>query len=441
MNDYNELYDLIERSSETSSVTCNYLSLALGILMIVALWQIFVKAGERGWASLIPYYKSYVLYKISGKKKLFWWYLACSIVETIACIGFFIGLIVMIVATLSPDPYLYSDDELGAYGLLLIISLFFLLICSIAMFVFRIFQCIGLANNFGLSNGYIAGLIFLPHIFYAIVAFNSNIRFLESGSNYSLPPFGIDSTKGQTAYNQQPLAQTSYNQQQYSQSGSNQQPFAQQGYNQQQYNRPDSKQQPFAQQSYNQQQYSQSDSKQQPFGQQGYNQQQFGQTSFSQQPSAQASYDQQQFGQTNFSQQPSAQVSYDQQQFGQTSFSQQPSAQASYDQQQFGQTSFSQQPSAYDQQQFGQTSFSQQPSAQTNYDQQQFGQTSFNQQPSAQTSYSQQQFGQTNFSQQPSAQTSFSQQQFGQAETISSTYTPHFDNNASESSSNDYTVQ
>ena len=34
--------------------------------MIVALWKIFEKAGEPGWASIIPLYNTFTLFKIAG---------------------------------------------------------------------------------------------------------------------------------------------------------------------------------------------------------------------------------------------------------------------------------------------------------------------------------------------------------------------------------------
>ena len=40
------------------------ISLALLALSIVVTWRIFVKAGEKGWASLIPIYNVFVSYKI-----------------------------------------------------------------------------------------------------------------------------------------------------------------------------------------------------------------------------------------------------------------------------------------------------------------------------------------------------------------------------------------
>lgn len=184
--DYNELYNLFERSSGTPSVTWNIVSLALGILMIVALWLIYSKAGEHGWASLIPYYRSYVLYKVSGKKKLFWWYLVCSIISTLACVALFATVIAMFISLLARTPYIYSDNEMAIYGLVILVAILFMAVCGIAMLIFRIFQCIGLANSFGLSSGYAVGLIFLPHIFYSIIAFSSNIRYQNDSNDYTL---------------------------------------------------------------------------------------------------------------------------------------------------------------------------------------------------------------------------------------------------------------
>ena len=38
----------------------------VGIIMIVANWKIFTKAGEKGWKSLIPIYNTVVLFRIAG---------------------------------------------------------------------------------------------------------------------------------------------------------------------------------------------------------------------------------------------------------------------------------------------------------------------------------------------------------------------------------------
>lgn len=44
---------------------------ALTILQIIATWRIYEKAGQPGWACLIPVYNFYVLLKIVGKPG--WW--------------------------------------------------------------------------------------------------------------------------------------------------------------------------------------------------------------------------------------------------------------------------------------------------------------------------------------------------------------------------------
>lgn len=41
------------------------------ILQIIANWNIFTKAGEAGWKSLIPIYGDYVSYKIAWQTSLF----------------------------------------------------------------------------------------------------------------------------------------------------------------------------------------------------------------------------------------------------------------------------------------------------------------------------------------------------------------------------------
>jgi hypothetical protein len=41
--------------------------LAIVVLMIAAMWKVFEKAGQPGWASIIPIYNIIVLFRIGGK--------------------------------------------------------------------------------------------------------------------------------------------------------------------------------------------------------------------------------------------------------------------------------------------------------------------------------------------------------------------------------------
>ena len=95
--------------------------LVVPIIMIVAMWKVYTKAGQPGWAILIPIYNVYVMLKIAGKPG--WWLI--------------------------------------------------LLFIPIVNIVIGIMALAGLADNFGKGGGFVVGLIFLPFIFYPILAFGS----------------------------------------------------------------------------------------------------------------------------------------------------------------------------------------------------------------------------------------------------------------------------
>lgn len=51
--------------------------LAFGIFLIAAQWKVFEKAGQPGWACIIPIYNIYIMTKIGGKPG--YWTLLCLI--------------------------------------------------------------------------------------------------------------------------------------------------------------------------------------------------------------------------------------------------------------------------------------------------------------------------------------------------------------------------
>jgi hypothetical protein len=95
--------------------------LAIIVFLIVAMWKIFTKAGQPGWASIIPIYNLIVLLKIVGKPA--WWFL--------------------------------------------------LLLIPLVNFIIMIILSLRLAAVFGKSGGFGVGLILLPFIFYPILGFGS----------------------------------------------------------------------------------------------------------------------------------------------------------------------------------------------------------------------------------------------------------------------------
>ena len=46
---------------------------AVMVFMIMSMWKLFVKAGQPGWAALIPIYNAYILFKMADKPG--WWLL------------------------------------------------------------------------------------------------------------------------------------------------------------------------------------------------------------------------------------------------------------------------------------------------------------------------------------------------------------------------------
>ena len=95
--------------------------LAVAVLMIAALWKIFVKAGEPGWAAIVPIYNLLVILKIVGRPM--WWIVLFLIP--------FVNLIMLFVVAFD------------------------------------------LAKVFGKSTGFALGMVFLGPIFYPILGFGS----------------------------------------------------------------------------------------------------------------------------------------------------------------------------------------------------------------------------------------------------------------------------
>jgi len=91
------------------------------VLMIVANWRIYEKAGKPGWASIIPIYNIIVLLEIVGKP--IWW-------------------------------------------------IFLLLIPGVNI-IFGVWVTNLLSKSFGKNEGFTIGLIFLSFIFYPILGFGN----------------------------------------------------------------------------------------------------------------------------------------------------------------------------------------------------------------------------------------------------------------------------
>jgi Family of unknown function (DUF5684) len=64
--------------------------LLIALLVIVAMWKVFTKAGRPGWAAIIPIYNMYVWCKIVGRPG--WW----VILMLIPLVNIIVGIVVCI---------------------------------------------------------------------------------------------------------------------------------------------------------------------------------------------------------------------------------------------------------------------------------------------------------------------------------------------------------
>jgi uncharacterized membrane protein YhaH (DUF805 family) len=91
------------------------------LLLIAAIWRVFSKAGQPGWAAVIPIYNIYVMCKVAGRPG--WWLL--------------------------------------------------LMLIPFVNFIIAIILNVDISKRFGKGVGFAIGMILLPFIFWPILGFGS----------------------------------------------------------------------------------------------------------------------------------------------------------------------------------------------------------------------------------------------------------------------------
>ena len=129
--------------------------IAIYILLIIAEWKIFTKAGEKGWKSLIPIYNMVVFFRIIGISP--WWVLVMFVLT-------FIPTLTGTITANGNNTVVNTDNVIGN------ISLIALIFVSIFIGIYSSYR---LAKSFDKGIGYTIGLILLPEIFYLILGFGS----------------------------------------------------------------------------------------------------------------------------------------------------------------------------------------------------------------------------------------------------------------------------
>ena len=129
------------------------------ILLVIAGWKIFEKAGEKGWKSLIPIYNTYIFYKIVGMKNYFW---------AILIMSFAISLITTALGQGTQMQSMNLATGAGVFSFILsLASCIFVLVVSV-MYVIRT------SKAFGHGGLFAVGLFFLSGIFLLILGFGKS---------------------------------------------------------------------------------------------------------------------------------------------------------------------------------------------------------------------------------------------------------------------------
>ena len=121
------------------------ISLAVAIFSIIVMWKMFKKAGKPGWAAIVPFYNTYVLFEITWGNG---WYFLLLFTSIIPVIGYIACLVIIIITMVK------------------------------------------LAKAFGKSGGFAVGLIFLSVIFMAILAFDKSTYLGVPASGSNMAPAG-----------------------------------------------------------------------------------------------------------------------------------------------------------------------------------------------------------------------------------------------------------
>ena len=152
--------DQIAGAAGVSVTMAVILVLVWWILLIVARWKIFTKAGEAGWKSIIPIYADYVQWRIGWKRTgLFWGSIALIIIGYILAV--LSGMLVINEA---------MTMSAGGGGILGIVGI----VCVIAGAIIYLVGVYKLFVSFGKGAGWFILYILFPNIVLLVLGFGSS---------------------------------------------------------------------------------------------------------------------------------------------------------------------------------------------------------------------------------------------------------------------------
>lgn len=147
---------IIDFMSIIISLIYDIVGLGVTVFQYVCLWKIFVKAGQEGWKALIPVYNAVVLFKLIGLSP---YLLLLYLIPFV-----FIFIMVFAVALMA------IGSEIASIVFAIILGIFILIIMGV--YALNVVYMVHLGKAFNKSTAFIVGLVLVPVVFQAILAFD-----------------------------------------------------------------------------------------------------------------------------------------------------------------------------------------------------------------------------------------------------------------------------
>jgi heme/copper-type cytochrome/quinol oxidase subunit 2 len=146
------------------SIVCfGAIFLVIMFVAIVIHWRIYEKAGQQGWAAMVPIYSTLILMDIIRRPRSWAWII----------LG--LGLLTSILNALQPSTQGQNQQDPNMIiSVLQIVASVLQIVAGLTSLYFTVRTMRDLARAFGHGRGFTAGLIFLPYIFYPILAFGDS---------------------------------------------------------------------------------------------------------------------------------------------------------------------------------------------------------------------------------------------------------------------------